>query len=285
MIWTLNSSIDKKEMIGFIHQELDGRQELHSHEFMEIEYLLKGSVVQMINGEVYEAKEGDYFVLNVGDEHWFYTNGPAEIVNLVFYTELYDEIFTQDGFLYSKQKIKNVVNTKEEREKTATLFALMEQEYREKREGYIYVIRKFLQIILAILLRHGRNVENISDGSFMNDVAAYVAANNFNTISVDELANNCGYSRTQFYNRFKRCFGCSPLEYINRRKINMALKILANTDRPIDSIMEELDFFNKTHFYKLFLRYTGMKPNDVRKLKKTDMPTPFVSAKRADDEQ
>ncbi len=275
MIWTLGSSIDKKEMIGFIHQELDGRQEVHSHEFMEIEYVLRGSVVQMINGEVYEAKEGDYFVLNVGDEHWFYTNGPAEIVNLVFYTELYDEMFTQDFFLYAKQKIRNAVNVKEERDKMATLISLMEQEYCEKREGYIYVLRRFLHIILAILLRHGKNAENISDGSFMDSVTSFMAANDFNAINIDELADRCGYSRTHFYKRFKYCFGCSPLEYINRRKINMALKMLANTDKPIDSIMEELDFFNKTHFYKLFLRYTGMKPNDVRKLKKADAQLPF----------
>lgn len=282
MIWTLSSSIDKKEMIGFIHQELDGRQELHSHEFMEIEYVLRGSVVQMINGEVYEAKEGDYFVMNVGDEHWFYTNGPAEIVNLVFYSELYDEMFSQDFFLYGKQKIKNAVNIKEEQQKMATLFSLMEQEYSEKREGYIYVIRRFLHIILAILLRHGKNVENISDGSFMGSVASYITANDFNEINVDELAKSCGYSRTHFYKRFKYCFGCSPLEYINRRKINQALKMLANTDKPIDIIMEELGFFNKTHFYKLFLRYTGMKPNDVRRLKKAGVPIVFSTEKHVE---
>ena len=282
MIWTLNS-IDKKEMIAFIHQVVDGRQELHSHEFMEIEYVLKGSVIQMINGEVYEAKEGDYFVLNVGDEHWFYTNGPAEIVNLVFYAELYDEMFTQDFFLYTKQKIKNAVNTKEEQEKMATLFSLMEQEYSEKREGYIYVIRRFLHIILAILLRHGKNAENISDGSFIDGVNSYMAANDFNMINVDELAKSCGYSRTHFFKRFKYCYGCSPLEYINRRKINMALKMLANTDKSIDSIMEELDFSNKTHFYKLFFRYTGMKPNDVRKLKKEGVPLLFSAEKREEE--
>ncbi len=271
MIWKLNNTIDTKEMIGFSHHGLNGKQELHSHEFMEIEYVLKGSIVQVINDEVYEGKEGTFFVLYKEDKHWFYTNGPAEIINVDFYPELYNELLAQGGELSAKQRIESVVNVGKDRQKMEILLEFMEKEYMAKEEGYVYVLQNFLHILLSILLRYGKNTKSERDFDFEKQVHQYVNEHIEDIINVDDVAYACGLSRNIFFKKFRSKFGCTPLDYVNRQKIHVALRMLANEEKSVAYVMEKLNFYNKTHFYKLFLRYTGMYPSDVSKLKKVDM--------------
>ena len=109
-IWKIDS-IDKREMIGFSRDIIDGEHELHSHEFMEIEYIEKGCVVQNINDKEYVGRKGDFFVLYKGDVHGYVTKEPSEIVNLIFYSELYDETFWQDFCLQSKRMVSKYISS------------------------------------------------------------------------------------------------------------------------------------------------------------------------------
>ena len=149
-IWKIDS-IDKREMIGFSRDIIDGEHEIHGHEFMEIEYVKKGCVVQNINDKEYVGRKGDFFVLYKGDVHGYVTKEPSEIVNLIFYSELYDETFWQDFCLQNKVKLGHMVHLeKPEREKLATLLDLMEEEFNSKKENYIFILRQFLHIIICI---------------------------------------------------------------------------------------------------------------------------------------
>ena len=91
-IWKIDS-IDKREMIGFSRDIIDGEHEIHGHEFMEIEYVKKGCVVQNINDKEYVGRKGDFFVLYKGDVHGYVTKEPSEIVNLIFIPNFMMKLF------------------------------------------------------------------------------------------------------------------------------------------------------------------------------------------------
>ena len=261
-IWKIDS-IDKQEMIGFSRDIIDGEHELHGHEFMEIEYIEKGCVVQNINDKEYVGQKGDFFVLYKGDIHGYVTKEPSEIVNLIFYSELYDETFWQDFCLQSKVKLGHKVHLKKpEREKLATLLDLMEDEFNNKKENYIFILRQLLHVVIATLVRAEKKNNNVFNTQ-ISDIIKHIEEN-IQKVTVIGLAKHFGYSANHFTKIFKKNLGVTPIEYINKRKIIAVIKQLIQTDNSIESIMFDHGFYNKTHFYDLFKRYTKHLPKELR---------------------
>ena len=261
-IWSIDS-IDEREMIRFIRDRVSGETPMHGHEFMEIEYIEKGSLVQTINGKEYYGVEGDFFVFYKGDVHGYIASEQSEIVNLVFYSELYDETFWQDFYLKDKGKLKHMVRLeKDERERLVTIFNLMEEEAKTKRENYVFVLRQFLHIIIAYLFRSGKSDESVFNKQ-ISEIMSYVD-DNISEVTVSALAEKFGYQANSFSKVFKKHLGITPIEYINRRKIIAAIKRLLQTNESVEAIALSLNFYNKTHFYNLFKRYTNHLPSEIR---------------------
>ena len=55
------------------------------------------------------------------------------------------------------------------------------------------------------------------------------------------------------------------LEYGQSIYLEEARKLLADTEKSISSIIEELVFSNRSHFYRLFEKYYGETPMNYRK--------------------
>lgn len=83
--------------------------------------------------------------------------------------------------------------------------------------------------------------------------------------SIPDLAKRCALSETAYRKRFKQLTGLSPVQYINRLKIDKACQMLTNADiRPSD-ICSFLNFYSLPYFYKVFKDCTGLTPNQYKK--------------------
>ena len=72
----------------------------HIHDFIEIEYMFKGSGFQEINGVKYSIEKGDVFFLNVGDTHSFHANVELGIYNCLFNPNFFSkELINSDNAL------------------------------------------------------------------------------------------------------------------------------------------------------------------------------------------
>ena len=78
---------------------------------------------------------------------------------------------------------------------------------------------------------------------------------------VEKLRYNFPY----FSKLFKKHMGCNLSEYINLTKLDVASKMLSNTDKRIENIGYEVGFNNKSYFYRVFKRYYGVTPEEYRK--------------------
>ena len=58
---------------------------------------------------------------------------------------------------------------------------------------------------------------------------------------------------------------CTPLQYINQKKIEKAQLMLIISDKSIKDIAYELSFDNISYFYRLFRRLTGIPPSRYKK--------------------
>ena len=70
----------------------------------------------------------------------------------------------------------------------------------------------------------------------------------------------------EYLNRIvKKQTGKTILEYGQSIYLEEARQLLSNTDKSISSIIEELGFSNRSHFYRLFKNAFGETPMDYRK--------------------
>lgn len=97
---------------------------------------------------------------------------------------------------------------------------------------------------------------------------AYINRNYTDRFHIPDLAKRCGMSEPVYRKRFKQLTGCSPVQYINRMKINKACQMLCNTEMTPASISGFLRFNNLPYFYKVFKDITGLTPSQYIEQKK-----------------
>lgn len=83
-------------------------------------------------------------------------------------------------------------------------------------------------------------------------------------ISVEELARKFAISRRNFVRRFKKATENTPLEYIQRVKIEAAKKYLESSTNNISETMYTVGYNDSKAFRNIFKKYTGLSPAHYR---------------------
>lgn len=70
-----------------------------------------------------------------------------------------------------------------------------------------------------------------------------------------------------FAHQFKKIFGFPPIQYIIRRRIGEAQRLLFTTDLSITEVSVRVGYDNISYFNNQFKRFAGMSPQNYRKSK------------------
>lgn len=97
----------------------------------------------------------------------------------------------------------------------------------------------------------------------------YINSHFTEQFSIPQLAKRCALSETVYRRRFRQLTGHSPVQYINRLKIEKACQLLQSGDISHQQISEFLNFYSVSYFYRVFKAITGQTPGDY---KKSDQP-------------
>lgn len=259
-----------KQLINILRDPMtkDKKMETHMHDFVEIEYVLSGRGVQTINGRDYAVKRGDFIYLKKGDFHTYCTDSAMEVLNVVFYYSVFDEIsdilqlYTVQDFA-SLPTIMHMNST--DMLYVEDLLLKAEKEFDEEKVGYYHILKSYL-IILLIYLQRNVSDPHVGANYKMPAILEYIDRN-FTHISVGDTAETFGYSTNYFTKLFKRETGTNFTEYVNKKRLNKAIELLVTSDESVDAICSDLGFKDKKHFYELFRRHTGSTPGAIRKHK------------------
>jgi AraC-like DNA-binding protein len=84
-------------------------------------------------------------------------------------------------------------------------------------------------------------------------------------ISIEALSSVSMLSVDHFIRLFKKDMNCTPLQYINRKKIEKAQLMLMIGLKSIKEIATDLSFDDLSYFFRLFKKITGESPSEYRK--------------------
>jgi len=93
----------------------------------------------------------------------------------------------------------------------------------------------------------------------------YIVINYRNEIKAAQLAAACAMSESYFRRVFDETMQMSPMEYVNRFRMNRAIYMLKNSDEQVSAIAEQTGYASITTFNRNFRKYTGMTAQDWRK--------------------
>ncbi len=93
----------------------------------------------------------------------------------------------------------------------------------------------------------------------------YIDENYCSKITLSQIAKEAGMSVSCFERTFKKKMGITLTEYVNKRRISKAIKMLKEKDFSIGEIAFNCGFTNQSHFTRTFRKITKTSPTAFRK--------------------
>ena len=98
-------------------------------------------------------------------------------------------------------------------------------------------------------------------GYLIEQVDDYIVRNIGRKLAVEEIAESFHYSRTRLTTIYKQIKGIGINEAITQERLRQAKILLANTDKSITEISEELGFSSPQYFSRKFTQRVGVAPS------------------------
>lgn len=113
------------------------------------------------------------------------------------------------------------------------------------------------QHLQQVIRETGTSGSNQSRQQF---VLKYIHEHLTEKIAVDALSRKAYLSRNLFFKWFKDQFGITPLEYINRERVNMAKRMLSDPANSVSKVSAECGFSDANYFIRTFKKIEGITP-------------------------
>ena len=98
-------------------------------------------------------------------------------------------------------------------------------------------------------------------------VLGQMAKEDFDVVTLSKALH---FSRTQLYRKLKALTGKSTTQFINEIKLAEGKKLLENPEKTISEIAYTVGYTDPAYFTRLFTKYYGKPPSEVREHKKKD---------------
>lgn len=94
----------------------------------------------------------------------------------------------------------------------------------------------------------------------IQEAQAYIESQLTEKISVETLSSKFSIGRRNFDRRFIKATGNTPIEYMQRVKVESAKKSFETTRKSINEVMYEVGYSDLKAFREVFRRFTGVSP-------------------------
>lgn len=240
---------------------------LHWHDYMELVLVRNGSTFLKtdINDKPRMVKKGSVIIFPPKQLHEL-TSGPegAELISLFFDIEaLKNQTLSVKNFLnlLFDGKVNIPLISSEPKIITAI------EELVDARESFnpIFIEGKAYQLIGILLEQSYINSKRNTSLKLLR-IFDYIQDNFVNDISAKTICKEFGYTESHLCRLFKSHTNLSISLYIQIFRIEMAKKLLQETDDNINIIAEKCGFTDFSYFCKCFKKHVRLTPSEFRKI-------------------
>lgn len=139
--------------------------------------------------------------------------------------------------------------------------------------GSEQLIKNYMEQLLIYLLRSqdpsgSRTpvLPNVEEQPLVSAIREYIAARCEESITVEEICQAFGYSKSFLSRLFKAHTGCSLAAFATRKKMERAKELLQADQLNITQISARLSFDNPQYFARVFKRECRMTPTEWKRL-------------------
>lgn len=228
-----------------------------------IHYIISGSGTYLVNGTTYPLHAGDCFLVYPNTEVTYTADHrePWEYAWVGFTGSDASIILKATDFLPESPVIRG--NPLGE-----TIHRQILHIYDARGNGLEHAVEMTgrLYTMLSLFMQTASR-EKTADtaSSYVQKGVEYIAANYSYAITVKDIADYVGLSRSHLFRSFENVLHVSPKEYLTSFRMKQACYLLEHSDLSITAIANSVGFDNSLYFSKIFHRQKGISPREYRK--------------------
>ncbi len=85
--------------------------------------------------------------------------------------------------------------------------------------------------------------------------------------ALEEIASKSALAPNYFHRVFKKNFGITPLRYMLRLRMEIAIRLLTTTEKTVKEVAFETGYENEFYFYHQFKKQYGYSPGKLKKIR------------------
>lgn len=245
----------------------------HWHPELEMIYILNGNASLIVEGTRYGLVQGECIVISGNALHETQCVNSLMMISVHVAREFIRNMMAgAPPFLIRCSRddlVKEQLGTYLE---ICDLFKKLPPLYVDQPRGNEFEINAVVMSILyrlvrdfSIALRPDDIPELTSERKRVQDIASYIEEHYREELTLGDIASHFGLSREYFSRYFKKNFGITFLQHLNRVRIGHIYHDLIATDTPVMELLEEHGFNNYKLFSRMFKTIYGCTPREVRR--------------------
>jgi len=233
----------------------------HFHSSIEVICVTSGEITATLNGQVFLVKEMDFLIVPSYTIHIYTTE---KFSNSYVFTIPLDSIPSYKiTFLkktFASLLVKKPKSGKELMHCLDTICNLTTSANPIMQEN---IVKGYTYVFLGLLITQVGLVDipNTKITSLAQDILIYLQDNYLNFLSLEDIAEHFGYSKSRFSHIFNEYFGCKLVEYINGLRCRYSLELLQGKKTTITEVALTSGFDSIRTFYRAFQKCFGCTPS------------------------
>lgn len=265
----------------FIHLSTDFTDyegKLHIHKFAEISHVVSGEAEHEIGGVRYKVHRGDVIAIPMGMAHTFRPlpcGEPFVAYDLMFTESFFSKIALGDELACGLSTLIGLAPCSSDIHLSGVgyqlfgeIFHKIYMEFCTKGSGYLDLIRAYLVELLVNLFRkielEGASKISLRLKGIIRNTTSYIEEHFRSHLTIDELASRVYLSKDYLGRLFKEITGMTIGGYIQKLRLDLAKRLLSDTDKTVTEIAELSGFGDIKSFYTVFKRELKVTPRKYR---------------------
>jgi len=231
-------------------------------DFYLLHYIVSGQGTYVVGHKEYKLKAGDCFISYPHREVSYYADvkDPWEYAWVGFSGTEAGLILDSTDFTQDEPYIRDTPHGKE-------ILELIKEIYKAKGNSFsagINMTGKLYELLSFFVEDSVSKPIKMGAKLYVQSSMEYISENYASPISIEEIADYVGISRSQLFRCFQQISGISPKEYLTQYRIKKACQLLTQTSFSMTAIANSLGFENSLYFSKAFHKVQGVSPSEYR---------------------